>query len=161
MSEVIFVPKFYKWIKGDHSGRVEKTIDAIDATFTQFESGRKITTTLLSSYLMEVGEHEPETPLYPDGTIPELPIAIKTEYGPPPIIVNAQAVVISDSTYTKVGQLLEMADSSEKELLTVSVEIPRGKIALMLEIMGIDIKSFVRKAAIEKVDELLNNTFSE
>jgi hypothetical protein len=62
MGELVqYENKYYQWVKGDYTGRIETVSENLDENglnFVVFESGKRINADLLLEYLMEVPEHQ-------------------------------------------------------------------------------------------------------
>lgn len=62
MGELVqYENRYYQWVKGDYTGRIETVSDNLDENglnFVVFESGRRINADLLLEYLIEVPEHQ-------------------------------------------------------------------------------------------------------
>lgn len=117
MGELVqYENRYYQWVKGDFTGRVETVKDHIDENglnFVVFESGKRINESLLLEYLIEVPEYQAK--VAEESALPDLPT-----------FQQASAPVAKLKplpTASPILQLLETQKTQEEEFLQISLNI--------------------------------------
>lgn len=127
MGELVqYENRYYQWIKGDFTGRVETVKDHIDENglnFIVFESGKRINESLLLEYLIEVPEYQAK--------VAEEAASLETELDfPPPSPQLSQAAQQYNQQVKKqelpsspVLQLLRAQKAEDEEALEISLKV--------------------------------------
>ena len=120
MGELVqYENRYYQWIKGDFTGRVETVKDHIDENglnFVVFESGKRINESLLLEYMMEVPEYQAK--IAEESALPD-PLAFQRPSAFTPPVAKPKPVPIA----SPVLQLLEAQKTQEEEFLQISLNI--------------------------------------
>jgi hypothetical protein len=121
MGELVqYENKYYQWVKGDYTGRIETVVDNLDENglnFVVFESGKRINADLLLEYLMEVPEHQAK--IAEESAIetsqPSILSPVDNLHAAPPPVKQA--------SNSPVMQLLLNQKNESKNSIEVSLEI--------------------------------------
>lgn len=124
MGELVqYENRYYQWIKGDFTGRVETVKDHIDENglnFVVFESGKRINESLLLEYLMEVPEYQAK--------VAEEAALESNEIDFPPPTPHLQHAAQQYSTkkepsISPILQLLQTQKAEDEESLEISLNV--------------------------------------
>lgn len=136
---------FYKWVKGENFGRVEKTKET-DDLMIYFESGNRIYKELVGEFLIETVESDTgiEKQVV-SRIIPDVPQSERTQLHDG---VQTKIPTIDIDKYNKLVQLCD-----NKEQFTITIEIPDKKTLLLADMFGVDIQSIILHIITEKAKE--------
>lgn len=132
MGELVqYLNKYYQWVKGDYTGRIETFSEYLDENglnFIVFKSGKRINESLILEYMIEVPEHQAVIEDYADDPIPDVVVA--TESVTDPVVVSAPKVKNSP-----VMQLLLSQKKEDDEIIDVelSVKVPKKEMVDILK----------------------------
>ncbi len=122
MGELVqYENRYYQWVKGDFTGRVETVKDYVDENglnFVVFQSGKRINESLLLEYLIEVPEYQAK--------VAEESAAVETDFththqpAPPPQRIQEKP---APPTMSPVLQLLQAQKTQDEEELEISVKV--------------------------------------
>lgn len=129
MGELVqYENKYYQWVKGDYTGRIETVesyLDENSLNFIVFESGKRINADLLLEYLIEVPEHQAKI-AEESAIIDELP----TMAAPNPAIQPTKPISQSPVMQLLLNQKNESRNSIE---VSLEIKIPRKEMVDVLK----------------------------
>jgi hypothetical protein len=128
MGELVqYENKYYQWVKGDYTGRIETVdsyLDENDLNFIVFESGKRINADLLLEYLIEVPEHQAK--IVKESAIDEL----SANVAPNPAIQQSKPISHSPIMQLLLNQKNESINSIE---VSLEIKIPRKEMVDVLK----------------------------
>jgi hypothetical protein len=130
MGELVqYENKYYQWVKGDYTGRIETVnsyLDENDLNFIVFESGKRINADLLLEYLIEVPEHQAKI-AEESAVIDELPTLAAPAT---PVIQPVKPISQSPIMQLLLNQKNESINSIE---VSLEIKIPRKEMVDVLK----------------------------
>jgi hypothetical protein len=154
MGELVqYQNKYYQWVKGDYTGRIETVSDSLDEgglNFIVFKSGKRINESLILEYMIEVPEHQAIIEDYVEEEIPNIPIEIDE----PQIVINSP-VNVPVSKNSPVMQLLLSQKKEDDEIIEMelSVKVPKKE---MVEILKSSFGDEIEKDLYEYISKQLD-----
>ena len=129
MGELVqYENKYYQWVKGDYTGRIETVdsyLDENDLNFIVFESGKRINADLLLEYLIEVPEHQAKI-AEESAIIDELPTMVASN----PAIQQPKPISHSPIMQLLLNQKNESINSID---VSLEIKIPRKEMVDVLK----------------------------
>jgi len=150
MGELVqYENRYYQWVKGDYTGRIETVQDNLDENglnFVVFESGKRINADLLLEYLIEVPEHQAK--IAEESAIEQAP-----QFTPAPAYT---APPVKEVLQSPVMRLLMAQKNREAEELEISfsVKVPKKEmIEVLKSSFGDEIYEDLYQYIIDQLDD--------
>jgi len=148
MGELVqYENRYYQWVKGDYTGRIETVRDNLDENglnFVVFESGKRINADLLLEYLIEVPEHQAK--IAEESAIEQPPPSAPVHTAPP----------VKEVLQSPVMRLLMAQKNREAEELEISfsVKVPKKEmIEVLRSSFGEEIYEDLYQYIIDQLDD--------